>query len=188
MKNTHNIKILLMVGAIVTAAATPALAQPPQPPAAQVRAAMAKLAWLEGDWQGEGWRATRDGRETFYVDERVRFHLDGIVLVVEGRGWSVNEHGAEIEGHKALGVFSYDAFARTYRFDAFIKEGYQSRTTPEIGENEFRWTVPAGPGAEMRYHARLTEKGAWVETGERCAGDACAPALEMRLEKKPADE
>lgn len=188
MEKSNSINKLAMISAASAALLTPALAQPPQPPAAQVRDAMAKLAWLEGDWHGAGWRATRDGKETFYVDERVRFHLDGIVLVVEGRGWSVDETGAEIEGHKALGVFSYDAFARSYRFDAFVKEGYQSRTTPEIGENEFRWSVPAGPSAEMRYHARLTDKGEWVETGMRCAGDACAPALEMRLEKKQADE
>ena len=42
-----------------------AAAQPPQPPAPQVKAAMAKLAWLEGDWEGTGWRDGPAGRETW---------------------------------------------------------------------------------------------------------------------------
>lgn len=160
-----------------------AAAQAPQPPAPIVREAMTKFAWLEGEWRGEGWRSGPSGRETFQVAEKAHFHLDDLILIVEGRGWSVGENGGEVEGHKAFGVLSYDAYAQTYRFDAFVREGYQSRTEPEVGENEYRWSHPAGPGAEMRYHARLTDDGQWLETGERCANDNCTQIFEMRLSK-----
>ena len=164
-----------------------AAAQPPAPPAPQVKAAMAKLAWLEGDWAGAGWRDGPAGRETFNAAEKVHWELDGLVLVFHGRGWDEKENGETAEGHKAFGVLSFDAFAQAYHFDAFVKEGYQTRSTPEVGDNEYRWSYPAGPGMEMRYHARLTEDGDWLETGERCAGGACTTFFEMRLKKTDAE-
>lgn len=158
-------------------------AQPPQPPAPVVKAAMEKLAWLEGEWEGTGWRDGRGGRETFKAAEKVHAELDGILLIFHGRGWSVGADGQEKEGHKAFAVLSFDSFAQTYRFDAFVKEGYQTRGEPVVGENEYHWSVPAGAGAEMRYHVRLTEDGEWFETGERCAGEICKQFFEMRLAK-----
>jgi hypothetical protein len=183
---SHPILAAVCAG-ILGISSAPAAAQSPQPPAPAVRAAMEKLDWLAGEWRGEGWRMSAAGRENFFVAETVEWDVDGLVLVLHGRGWSVGENGEIIEGHKALGILSYDAYARTYRFDAFVKEGYQSRTQPVVGENEYRWSHPAGPGAEMRYHARLTGEGDWFETGERCVSDACTPFLEMRLSKTSAE-
>ncbi len=160
-----------------------ALAQPHQPPAPVVKEAMAKLNWIVGEWRGEGWRTGPEGRETFQVAEQVDSELEGMLIVFHGRGWSIGADGEEIPGHKAFGVLSYDAYGKTYRFDAFVKEGYQSRTEPEVGENEYRWSHPAGPGARMRYHARLTDAGEWLETGERCVEETCTQFLEMTLKR-----
>lgn len=173
----------------VTASAfsLPAFAQAPQPPAPVVKEAMKKLGWMVGDWRGEGWRLEAAGRETFDVEETIYEELDGLLIIVKGRGWSEGPDGELIEGHKAFGVFSYDAFARTYHFDAFVKEGYQTRNRPEVSENGFVWSHPAGPGAEMRYRARLTEAGEWLETGERCQEETCVQTFEMRLKRTSSD-
>ena len=155
------------------------------PPAPQVRAAMAKLEWLKGEWRGEGWRIMPEGREEFASHERVEPQVAGLVLLLHGRGWTKLEDGSldEEAGHVALGVLSYDAYRRTYVFDSYVQEGYQTRGTPEVGDREFRWSHPAGPGVEMRYHARLTDDGHWFETGERCIENNCTPFFEMKLEK-----
>lgn len=187
MKKSHKIIGLTSCVVVAAVAANDAMAQAPAPPAPEVREAMQKLAWLEGEWRGAGWYNTPAGRETYEVSEKAHFHLDGLILVVQGRGWSVDEDGAEIEGHKAFGVLSYDAYAKTYRFDAFVKEGYQSRSAPQVGENEFRWSHPAGPNAEMRYHARLSPDGEWIESGERCVAEKCTPVMEMRLSRSSPD-
>ncbi len=164
--------------------------QPPQPPtptpAPTVKAAMAKLQWLVGEWEGEGWRAGSDGEtETFTVRETIEPKLGGLILLIEGRGWSEGDDGARIDAHHAIGVFSYDAYGRRYHFDAFVKEGRQTRTTPAVAENSFTWSHPAGPGAEMRYVAQLTDDGAWdgawLETGSYCRDDDCRQTMEMRL-------
>lgn len=183
MRNASNFAGFLAAAILIAPAAQ---AQAPEPPAPIVREAMAKLAWLEGDWTGEAWYNSPGGRTTHQVSERAHFHLDGLVLVVHGRGWSVAEDGTETTVHKAFGVLSYDSFRKTYQFDAFVKDGYQSRSNPEVGDHSYRWSYAAGPGTEMRYHARL-EGDVWVESGERCVEDKCTPMMEMRLTKKPAE-
>ena len=187
MKNFRNLRGLVAGTATGFALlSSPATAQ--TPPTEAVKLAMEKLSWIEGEWRGEGWRYNRNGgRDEFQVHEQLTYKLDGILLVAEGRGWSLDENGVETEGHKAFGVLSYDVFNQNYRFDAFVKEGYQSRSIPEVGENEYRWVVPAGPSVELRYHARLDGDGAWLETGERCVEDKCSPMMSMRL-KKVMDE
>jgi len=184
MSTTRNRYIFSTTLAAVTSLATAAaLAQPPAPPAAEVRAAMAKLAWLEGEWQGEGWRTTPQGKVTYAAEETGEYDVDGLVLVMHGRGWNEGPNGEIIEGHLALGVLSFDAMTKQYHFDAYVKQGYQSRGTPTVGEKEYRWSYPAGPNTEMRYHAWLSDDGEWTETGERCVGDACTPVMGMTLKK-----
>ena len=153
-----------------------------QAPAPAVKEAMAKVAWLTGEWEGEGWRAAPDGEvHRFNVRETVEPKLGGLILLVEGRGWSEPAEGVRIDGHHAIGVFSYDAQARRYHFDAFVQEGYQTRSTPDVGDNHYSWSHPAGPGAEMRYTVQLTEDGAWLETGDYCREEECRQTFEMRL-------
>ena len=186
-------RFITLFSLIVALAATPATAQPANqswaPPAPVVREAMTKLDWLKGEWRGEGWRNTPEGHENFATHERVESEVDGLVLLLHGRGWALHEDGTKDDAaeHIALGVLSYDAYRKSYIFDSYVKEGYQTRGTPSVGDNEFRWSHPAGPGAEMRYHARLNDAGEWFETGERCVENVCTPFLEMRLKKIESD-
>ena len=166
---------------VIVASGAPAQAQPPSP-APAVKAAMQKVAWLIGEWEGDGWRVTQSGAvETFTVSEVVEAKLDGQVLVIEGRGWSHTQDGVRVDGHHAIGVFSYSAHEERYHFDAFVSEGYQTRATPEIGENTYSWSHSVGPNAEMQYTAQLTSDGAWFEIGSYCRADDCQKTFEMRL-------
>ncbi|WP_428406993.1 hypothetical protein [Hyphococcus sp.] len=182
-------RMFMLFPALAALTASPSLAQEGALPAPQVREAMAKLGWMKGEWDGTGWRVTPQGREDFAAHELVEPQVEGLVLLLHGRGWALHEDGSigEEAGHLALGVLSYDAFRRTYVFDSYVKEGYQVRGNPAVGDNEFRWSHPAGPGVEMKYHARLTDDGEWLETGERCEAEACSLFLEMRLKKIGAE-
>ena len=68
-----------------------------------------------------------------------------------------------------------------------MKQGYQTRSDPTVGDKEYRWSHPAGPEIVMRYHAQLTVDGEWLETGEQCKAEACTKFFEMRLKKTGAD-
>ncbi len=167
---------------------TPATASDDASPAGVARTAMSKIAWIEGEWRGEGWRLTREGtRETFQVAESVAPKLGGLIFAVEGRGWGVDDDGKEVEGHRAFGVISFDPIRRAYQFDSFVREGFQAHTSPEVGNNSYRWSIPAGPGEEMRFEAKLTSDNEWIETGERCTEKGCVQTMEMRLQKINAE-
>lgn len=177
--------------AIVLISLPPAVAaqSPASPPAETVRAALEKVGWLVGEWEGEGWQLRPDGtRDTFDVRETVRTELGGVLILIEGKGTATLPSGETVEGHHAIGVFSYDAFARQYHFDAFVKDGYQTRGTPVIEENRYHWSHPAGPDAEMRYTVQLDENGQWHETGSYCRADQCSQTFEMRLSRIEAGE
>ena len=183
-ENVMTVKTALYAAATAGVLAATASAQAPTPPTADVKAAMDKLAWLEGSWKGEGWRLTPTGEKaSFSVKEEAVPKLDGVVLTLEGLGWSRDAQGEKHIGHHAFAVLSYDPFARGYRINAFTWEGYQTTATPEVAEGKFRWRVPAGPGVEMRYYTRLGENGEWLEKGERCTGEECVEVMAMRLNK-----
>src|SRR5689334_7775562 len=84
---------------------------------------MAKLAFLVGEWDGEGWVALGPGpRKTFAIHESVQRKLDGLVLLLEGLGRSPGADGTERITHHALATLAYDARAHGYRLSAY-REG-----------------------------------------------------------------
>src|SRR5438477_6545721 len=99
---------------LVTAAAGSSPGQPPAP-AAQ-REAMKKLAFLVGQWKGEGWMEFVPGqRRTFKGTEVVLSKLDGLLLTIDGlhRGQVVGT-GEEVVVHNAFAVVSYDDKVKRY--------------------------------------------------------------------------
>ena len=189
MLKSLTVSLAALSAACASAAATPESASPATaqnytPPAETVRAAMQKLAWLEGEWRGEGWRLNRQGeRETHHAKEIVTPQIGGIILTVEGLGWDFNDAGEKIVGHHAFGVLSFDPQKQAYQFSAYVQQGYQSHSSPTVGENSLEWSLAAGPDVEMRYKARLNDDGEWLETGEHCTSNGCVEISGMRLTK-----
>jgi len=67
-----------------TARAQTATAASPAAAVAAKREAMQRLAYMVGQWQGEGWIQMGGPRITFRGGERVQSRLGGITLLVEG--------------------------------------------------------------------------------------------------------
>lgn len=162
--------------------AVPALAQPPAPTApptapearlAAQREAMRALSFMDGEWRGP---AEIAGGHEITQTERVGALLDGAVRVVEGRGYDAQG----TTRFNAVAVISYDLERRAFMMRSYAM-GYTGDFPLEVRPNGFRWQVPAGPGAIVRYTATI-EGDSWHEVGERIVGDA-APirTVEMRL-------
>jgi hypothetical protein len=184
--------IVALSFAAALAAGAPVLAQEPDPAVVAARmdaqrTAMAKLARLDGEWRGEAWVANRSGvRRTFVQAERVGGMLDGTIKVVEGRGFE--------DGNLTFNAFatiSYDPDKKTYSMRTNTW-GYQSDVPLEATEDGFIWTLPAGPGGQVRYTAVIKD-GTWVEYGEYVpTGGKGMKFMEMTLKrlgdtKWPAD-
>lgn len=148
-----------------------------------VDSAMAPLAWLIGEWEGEGTMRSRTGSDVASVREKVEGRLDGRVLVIEGVGRDRVAGSGKVV-HHAFGVLSYDPEKRRYLFRAF-RDGGVMDAESSFADGVFTWEI-AIPNGRSRY--RIRQEGAeWVETGEYSLdGSTWRPFFEMRLHRVSA--
>ncbi|MBO6728959.1 MAG: hypothetical protein JJ884_00310 [Maricaulis sp.] len=133
------------------------------------------LAWMQGEWQGEGWIIGRDGqRRTFTVAESVRSAADGHVLQIHGVGTA---QGRVV--HDAAGFVTRTESGMTMQ--AVNMQG-QSQTVPlEVTENGFAWQLVMGDYGRVEYEASHVD-GLWIETGAWCpTGGECIQNFSMQL-------
>ena len=170
-----------LLASLLLAGALPASAQVPpnsQAMLAAQRAAMARIAYIDGVWRGPAWSITPGGRREVIQTERIGPFLDGTVKVSEGRAY--NPDGSV--GFNALGIFSYDPRSQAYILHSHA-QGYGGDFTLKLTPTGYVWEVPGGPGAVIRYTATIGN-GAWREIGERVAGEAAPVQIfEMNLKR-----
>ncbi|MEZ5427185.1 MAG: hypothetical protein R2747_13025 [Pyrinomonadaceae bacterium] len=150
-------------------------------------AAMKKLDFLIGDWEGSGWIIIGRERKNFTVRESLQTKLDGQIIVVEGIGKTVDEKtGAEKIVHNAYGVFSYDDESGKIRFRYFKENGQAGEVTPEFFDKKVVWgfDVPENK-VTVRFTEKTNEKGNWQEIGEvsRDGGKTWFQFFEMELSR-----
>jgi hypothetical protein len=143
------------------------------------RAAMAKLAAMDGAWRGTAWTFGEGGQKDSLVQtERVGPLLDGSVKVVEGKGYDADGKVA----FNAFATISYDVRSKAYTLRSYAmgRSGDYSLTVTEDG---FVWEIPGGPGMTIRYIAVIKD-GTWRETGDRIvSGKEPIRFLEMTLKR-----
>ena len=156
----------------------PAAAQAPDPQAlAAERAAMARLAWMDGIWRGPATTQTPTGSHSVTQTERIGPMLGGTIKVLEGRGY--NADGTT--GFNAFGVISFDPGSGGYRLHSYAL-GHAGDFTLTPTADGYLWTIPAGPFS-IRYTATLAD-GTWTEVGDRIvAGQPPQRFFEMHLRR-----
>jgi hypothetical protein len=157
--------------ALTLTISAPAVAQAPAaPPAmrdlAAQAAAMKEIAFLNGEWLGQGWRILPSGervRNSQYI--RVRPHGSGILATIEGVSLRQPDETAR-PSRGSFAVISYDERSRRYLFRSFgfgeLIEAQGELVRPGV----FRWTVPERT-AQLRFTVDTTTPNVWVETGDR---------------------
>jgi hypothetical protein len=163
---------------------TPAAATAQRPPDADVliaaeKAAMARLAYMDGVWRGPAWSITPGGRHEVTQTERIGPFLGGTVKVLEGRAY--NPDGSA--GFNAFGTISYDPAKKAYILHSYA-QGHSGDFPLTITDTGYVWEVPAGPGAVIRYTATIGG-GAWREVGHYVAAAGGEPrqVFEMNLKR-----
>jgi hypothetical protein len=137
---------------------------------------IAKLGFLTGKWQGNGWMMRPDGQKAdFDQTEHVQFKLDSTVLLIEG----VGQHEGRIV-HNAMAIVSYNQEATNYTFQSYLQNGRKGEFTGELLDGKFHWY----PNENMRYIIEVNENDQWYETGEIKQGDNWYQFFEMTLDRK----
>jgi hypothetical protein len=164
----------LLLATFALTCGAPLAAQNPPNAAARIaaqRAAMARLAMMDGVWRGPAWTLTPSGRREVTQTERIGPFLDGSLKVIEGRGYLPDGS----VGFNAFGVISFDPGTGAYTLSSWA-QGYAGDFPLRVTETGYVWEIPAGAGAIIRYTATISA-GAWREVGERIAGEA--PPLQI---------
>ncbi len=148
---------------------------------------MRKLDFLAGEWKGNAWFQMGPGKpQQILQTERVQSKLGGQVLVVEGLGRTKLADGTAGDiVHDALGVISWNAEKKTYRFATWVAGKGELETTLDLTSPTTAVWFMAVRSGRMRYTIRLTEKGEWNEIGEftRDKGETWLKFFEMTLTK-----
>lgn len=156
--------------------------QPPAPPPAV--AAIKRLDFLQGRWEGTGWIQMGPQRATFRQEEMVRTAAGGTVLIIDGLGRSADEGQKGRVVHQAFGVLSFDAARQAFRWRAYRADGQEVEATPEVSENRFVWGFE-GNGMKVRFTITKTDAGEWLEIGEMTRPGTAEPFkfFEMTLRR-----
>lgn len=160
---------LLAAAAAALLVPTMAVAQPPTPPptlapAVTLGERMAPLAWLVGEWRGEGAMTMPDcTRHRFESRETVTARLSGNALLVEGRHFEPGAPDRLV--HDAIGMITWDAAARGYRFRTALANGQGGDFPIDVSPTGFAWHIDT-PGGRIDYRTTYTN-GVWSERGSR---------------------
>lgn len=174
--------LMLFAAAPAFADTPPAAARHVAPDLAAQKAAMARLDWLVGAWEGAGWVDEAGGRQTFRQTEQVERRLDGALLLIEGRGYGGTP---EQLAFNALALVSFNDTTGAYSFRSHAR-GYATDARAEVrADGSLVWTMTP-PGMIIRYTITQPRPGAWREIGERSVdnGASWTQFFEMALTKK----
>ena len=181
MKTSQKLKLSqhLFIGMIMLAATL--FSQNSNAQSARVsKEEMKKLSGWVGEWKGEGWQMNQQTREkmTFSVEEKVESKLDGMALLVEGKGIS-----GETLGHHAMAMIYFNADKAQYYFHSVVMQGQSTLAKGEFNdEGDFVWGFKV-PQGEIKYTIKI-DGDSWTESGAfSMDGNTWYPFMEMKLEK-----
>jgi hypothetical protein len=172
---------LLATAFVISFGPTLAAQQPGSNSIETQREAMHKLSFLAGHWSGPITIFRGPGEPLHLTQtEDVEYKLDGLVLLVEGKGTSAD---GKVQ-FSALATITYDDATHSYRFRAY-HDGRYLDTELSVPAKGFSWSFAAGP-AQIVNTMHLTDKGEWDEdTVATVGGDPPQRSVEMLLQRQP---
>jgi hypothetical protein len=132
------------------------------------RAAMKKLSFLVGKWNGEA-RLLRGPGEWVEFDqtEEAQYKLDGLILLIEGVARTKSGGHAVLQ---ALGIMSFDDETGQYRMRAFNDGRFLEAEVKLLEEAAVvTWGFALGQVATKSI-LRINDRGEWTELAEITIG------------------
>jgi hypothetical protein len=159
--NFFRANALMAFAALLLVAALPCAARAQQnaPQVAAEHAAMQKLDFLAGHWNGPITVHTGSGAVLHMTQtEHVQFKLSGLVMLVQGKSTTADDKVM----FNALATIAYDETTHSYHIRAY-NDGRYIDTELSVVPDGFSWGFPAGPVHVMNT-MHLTGNGEWKES------------------------
>ncbi len=137
---------------------------------AQAQKAMERVAYLVGEWEGEGWIIRGPGpRTTFRQKEFIAPAANRTAVTLRGEGSVFDSaSGRWRVVFEAGGLLTYDAAEKRYKMLNVGGNGRALALEPEIRENGMTWGFDM-PGSRIRYVISHPPDGTFTEIGEMSA-------------------
>lgn len=157
-----------------------AMAAGPVPEA--VKAEMAKISRMAGQWKGSGWIAGREGRTTFNSEETVEPRLDGAALLIEGFHRDTKTNAVV---HHALAILAWDVHRNEYRMQSSLADGRNGSFPGKVEDGKFVWRMELENAPWSRFTISFEDADRWLEVGEssRDGGKTWFKFFEMDLRR-----
>ncbi len=165
---------------------------------AQQRKAMEPLAFLVGEWEGEGWiQLSPTRKDNVRQYQRVESVLDGVLMTIEGRGLTLvngSKNSAKTSAQTVpTSELAHHAFAFVSPAERLGEFKWRSHTSDGraldvrakvVGKDALRWGFQMSNGSQIRYTIRLDAEGHWHEVGELSPdGRTWREVFEMKLKR-----
>lgn len=130
------------------------------------RAALARMGFLVGDWEGEGWSLTPSGeRSRFWVKEFYHYRGDTDLMDMEGRFGDILADGTRApEREFGLGFLYFDRASGEYRMWHYSSNGTVF-TVPMAVDQDARsmsYTNTSPRGTLYTFALEIGDDGVWV--------------------------
>ena len=144
----------------------PGVAPVPERPGDAERAAMARVDFLVGDWQGEGWSLTPAGeRSRFWVEEFYHYRGDTDLMDMEGRFGDIQPDGTHGPQHEfGLGFLYYDRTTGEYHMWHYSSDGSVFTVPMEVDveARTMQYTRTSARGTTYTFALVVGADGVWV--------------------------
>lgn len=134
------------------------------PNLATQRAAIAKLAFLVGVWDGVARAIQPDGASIeFRGDDVITLKNGGTILVIHGRAFAPGATADLEPERESFGIIHYDDAVKRYGLKTFAQGLFFSTgEITAIDDGYVQWTLPTPEGL-MRFDLSATGKDTWKE-------------------------
>jgi hypothetical protein len=131
--------------------------------------AIQKLAFLTGNWKGNGYVQMGSQKHSFNESETIAMKLNGTIIQIEGEGRDLQNPGLII--HQAFAIISYNIQNAKYLMKAFRGDGEQiDADTKLTDDHSFQWSFANPMAGQIRFTITVSDNK-WTEIGEMSRDD-----------------
>lgn len=187
-------KATILAVLLCLAGAAGAQQAPPDLKADAQVAAIDRIGWLVGEWEGTAtMRRGPQEPDRLLSWERIQRAAGGTALLVQGRHYQRLPDGARGPVvHDSAAMITFDPRTGRYRVTSQLADGrygsFDGVAEGEVRNATFVWRIPAPQGV-ARYRIERMPDGRWFEQGAFCpaaetADSQCRGFFEMTLTRK----
>jgi hypothetical protein len=155
-------------------------------PGAAARAALGRMGFLAGYWEGEGWSLSRaGGRRRFWVKEDYRYRGNRDLMDMEGRFGDILPDGTRSpENEFGLGFLYFDEAKDEYRMWHYSDSGecFDVAMHVDAAKREMWYLKEFAKGEVGKFHLVVGGDGVWTSSfAIRQADQSWLQVMEFRM-------